>query len=286
MITGHTRLAAVLATPIKHSISPLIHNTAFKELGIDAVYLAFEVGPEGLADAFKTIKSFDMLGVNLSMPNKQKGYQLVDEVSEAARLLESINTVVNQDGKLIGHNTDGSGFMKSLADEGFEIANKKMTILGSGGAALAIIAQASLDGVAEIAVFKRAGRNYQETADKLATIAEKTSCQINLFPLEDQLLLKRQVVDSDLLVNATNIGMSPEVDKSLIEEGTWLHPPLFVADIIYQPRETKLLTLAKEQGCQTVNGLGMLLHQGATAFELWTGKSMPIEAVRSVLKNS
>ena len=285
MISGHTRLAAVFATPIKHSISPLIHNTAFKALGIDAVYLAFEVGPADLPAAFETIKTFEMLGVNLSMPNKQVGYQLVDEASEVSHLLETINTVVHQDGRLIGHNTDGIGFIRSLADEGVDIRHKKMTILGSGGAALAIIAQASLDGIKEIVVFKRAGPSYQPTAAKLAVIAEKTNCQITLLPLEDQPELTRQLATSDLLVNATNIGMSPDIDVSLIEDGSWLRPELVVADIIYQPRETKLLKIAKKQGCQTVNGLGMLLHQGAVAFELWTGKSMPVEKVRSVLKN-
>lgn len=285
MITGKTKLAAVLATPIKHSISPLIHNTAFSELEIDAVYLAFDVGTSELAEALETVKTLGLMGVNLSMPNKQLGYQLVDEASEVAQLVESINTIVNQDGKLIGYNTDGYGFMQSLRDEAIESIGKKFTILGGGGAAMSIIAQAAIDGAGEITVFNRSSSNFAQIALKLSQIADQTGCQIKLLPIEDESLLAREINSSDILVNATSVGMSPNEQESIITDGSWLKSELAVADIVYQPRETKLLALAKAQGCQTVNGLGMLLHQGAQAFELWTGQPMPVEVVRSAIKN-
>ncbi|MBP1041738.1 shikimate dehydrogenase [Vagococcus sp. BWB3-3] len=284
MITGETKLAAVLATPIKHSISPLIHNTAFKALGIDAVYLAFEVGTEELAASLETIKTFNLMGVNLSMPNKQLGYQLVDEASEVAHLVQSINTVVHQNGKLIGYNTDGYGFMESLRDENIDIIDQKFVFLGGGGAAISIIAQAAVDGAKEIVVFNRSGNSYQQVEERLTLIAKQTSCIIKLFPLERQELLKSEIATANVLVNATSVGMSPDVDGCLIPDGRWLRPDLAVTDIVYEPRETKLLTMAKKQGCRTVNGLGMLLHQGAQAFQLWTGQPMPIEVVRSAIK--
>lgn len=284
MISGQTKLAAVLATPIKHSISPLIHNTAFKELGIDAVYLAFEVGTETLAATLEMVKALNLMGVNLSMPNKQLGYELVDEASEVAHLVQSINTIVNKDGKLIGYNTDGYGFMQSLRDEAIEIVNKKFVFLGGGGAAISIIAQAAVDGAKEISVFNRSGESYQQVEGRLALISNQTACQIKLYPIENQALLEAEIATADVLVNATSVGMSPNVDGCLISDGRWLRPELAVADIIYEPRETTLLALARKQGCQTVNGLGMLLHQGAQAFELWTGQPMPIEVVRSAIK--
>lgn len=284
MITGETKLAAVLATPIKHSISPLIHNTAFKELGIDAVYLAFEVGTEDLAEALETVKTFNLMGVNLSMPNKQLGYELVDEASEVAHLVQSINTIVHRDGKLIGYNTDGYGFMQSLRDEEIEIIDQSFVFLGGGGAAISIIAQAAVDGAKDVVVFNRSGSSYSQVEERLALIAKQTSCPIRLLPIENQELLEAEIAIADILVNATSVGMSPNEGSCLISDGSWLRSDLAVADIIYEPRETKLLTLAKEQGCQTVNGLGMLLHQGAQAFELWTGQPMPVEVVRSAIK--
>ncbi len=284
MITGETKLAAVLATPIKHSISPLIHNTAFKALGIDAVYLAFEVGTEELAASLETIKTFNLMGVNLSMPNKQLGYQLVDEASEVAHLVQSINTIVHQNGRLIGYNTDGYGFMESLRDENIDIIEQKFVFLGGGGAAISIIAQAAVDGAKEIVVFNRSGNSYQQVEERLALISKQTSCTIKLFPLEQQELLKSEIATANVLVNATSVGMSPDVEGCLIPDSRWLRPDLAVTDIVYEPRETKLLTMAKKQGCQTVNGLGMLLHQGAQAFQLWTGQPMPIEVVRSAIK--
>lgn len=280
MITGSTQLAAVMATPIKHSISPLIHNTAFKSLGIDAVYLAFEVGPEELANAFLSIRSFDMLGVNLSMPNKQRAFELVDERSPVAELLGSVNTVVNRQGRLIGHSTDGEGFVASLAEAGVTVLAKHLAVLGSGGAALAIIAQTALDGAKEISVFARNLSDKTDVTEKLAKISEMTNCQIRFLPLED---LAKILAETDILVNATSVGMRPNEAGNLVQDGRWLKSTLVVADIVYEPLETQLLKLARKQGCHTINGLGMLVHQAAAAFELWTGQKMPLAVVKKAI---
>lgn len=284
-ITGHTRLVGLFATPIRHSVSPMIHNKAFETLGIDAVYLAFDLGEKDLSTAIASIKSLDMLGANLSMPHKMAAVPMMDKLSEAARLIGAVNTILHQDGKLIGHNTDGIGFMSSLKVKGIEVLQKKITVIGAGGAATAIIVQAALDGVKEIAVFNRKDDFFQKIQNKLAVISKKTSCNIQLYDLADQKQLAQEVAESRLLVNATGVGMSPQLAATPIEDFSIIHSDLAVYDVIYTPRETRFLKQAKEQGVVTSNGLGMLLYQGAAAFELWTGQKMPIEVVQPIIEN-
>lgn len=283
-ITGHTRLAALFATPIRHSVSPMMHNTAFQELGIDAVYLAFEVGNEGLPQAIESMRNLEMIGANLSMPNKQLAMDYVDEISEAAQMIGAINTITNEDGKLTGHNTDGIGFMRSLTDAEVDVIGQKMTIIGAGGAATAIIVQAALDGVKEIAVYNRKDDYYEAIQKTLAMIAERTGCLIQLHDLQDETSLQVDVEASVLLVNATGIGMKPMDDLTPIQDFSVIRPDLAVYDVIYNPRETKFLRLARERGAKTHNGLGMLLYQGAAAFEKWTGQEMPIEIIKPIVE--
>lgn len=284
-ITGYTRLVGLFATPIRHSVSPMIHNKAFETLGIDAVYLAFDLGEKDLSTAIASMKSLDMLGANLSMPHKMAAVPMMDELSEAAQLIGAVNTILHQDGKLIGHNTDGIGFMSSLKVKGIEVLQKKITVIGAGGAATAIIVQAALDGVKEIAVFNRKDDFFQKIQNKLAVISKKTGCNIQLYDLADQKQLAQEVAESRLLVNATGVGMSPQLAATPIEDFSIIHSDLAVYDVIYTPRETRFLKQAKERGVVTSNGLGMLLYQGAAAFELWTGQKMPIEVVQPIIEN-
>lgn len=285
-ITGHTKLAALFATPIRHSVSPMIHNTAFQALGIDAVYLAFEVGTQGLEKAIDSIRNLEMLGANLSMPNKILAVDYMDELSEAARLIGAVNTITNEQGKLTGHNTDGTGFMKSLQDIEVEVVGKKMTIIGAGGAATAIIVQAALDGVKEITVYNRKDDFYDKIKEKLAYISENTTCTITLRDLADNQALSRDVSESALLLNATGVGMKPLETQTPIQDFSIIRPDLAVCDVIYTPRETEFLRQARLRGAKTNNGLGMLLYQGAAAFEKWTGQEMPIEIVKPIIENS
>lgn len=280
-ITGHTGLTALLGSPVAHSISPMMHNESFRYHNLDYVYLCFDVNEEGLAIAVDGLKKIGIRGFNLTMPNKNKMIEFVDHLSPAGELIGAINTVVNDDGILTGHNTDGVGFMRSLEDAGHNVIGKTMTVLGAGGAATAICAQAALDGVKCIHIFARTtSRFWNRTAEFVKKINEMTNCQAILHDNDDKEALRQALKESALLVNASSVGMAPNTDASLIEDPSYFHQGLIVYDAIYNPRETKLLRLAREAGCETCNGLYMLLYQGAEAFRIWTGKEMPVDLIK------
>ena len=273
-LDGYTRLAAVVANPIKHSISPFIHNTAFEATATNGVYVAWEIETSDLEQTIRNIRRYQMFGINLSMPYKEQVIPYLDELSDEARLIGAVNTVVNHDGILVGYNTDGKGFFKSLPS--FTITGKKMTLLGAGGAAKSILAQAILDGANQISVFVRES-SMEKTKSYLDRLEEQTGFKVDLYALEDVSELQARIAESDLLVNATSVGMD---DQSCpVPESIVLPEALWVADIIYKPFETPFLKWARSQGNPAVNGLGMLLHQAAEAFQLWTGKEMPTEVI-------
>ena len=278
-IDGYTRLAAVVANPIKHSISPFIHNSAFEATNTNGVYLAWEVDAAELAETVANIRRYQMYGINLSMPYKEQVIPYLDQLSEEACLIGAVNTVVNREGTLIGYNTDGKGFFKSLPS--FKISRKRLVLLGAGGAAKAILAQAILDGVSQISVFVRSS-SIEKTRPYLEKIQNATGFRVDLFALEDIQELQDSITKADLLVNATSVGMdgsSQPIPTSIV-----LPEKLLVADVIYQPFETPFLKWAKNQGNQSINGLGMLLYQAAEAFELWTDKEMPTDQIWELLK--
>ena len=278
-IDGYTRLAAVVANPIKHSISPFIHNSAFEATNTNGVYLAWEVDATELAETVANIRRYQMYGINLSMPYKEQVIPYLDQLSAEACLIGAVNTVVNREGTLIGYNTDGKGFFKSLPS--FKISRKRLVLLGAGGAAKAILAQAILDGVSQISVFVRSS-SMEKTRPYLEKIQNATGFRVDLFALEDIQELQDSITQADLLVNATSVGMdgsSQPIPTSIV-----LPEKLMVADVIYQPFETPFLKWARNQGNQSINGLGMLLYQAAEAFELWTGKEMPTDQIWESLK--
>lgn len=282
-ITGHTQLIGLIATPIRHSKSPMMHNTAFEALGLDYAYLAFDFPPEELADAVKGLKALGVRGWNVSMPYKTDIIPLLDEISEASRLCQSVNTVINDNGRLYGTVTDGTGYMRSLAERGFDIRGEKITVLGCGGAATTICIQAALDGVKEISIFNASDAFFHRAEENAEKICANTGCVAHAYPLEDTERLRAEIAGSALLANATSVGMGKLEGVSLITDPTMLRPGLICTDVIYSPEETAFLKLARENGCHTMNGLGMLLYQGAEAFRLWTGEEMPIDAVKAVL---
>ena len=279
-LDGYTRLAAVVANPIKHSISPFIHNTAFEATATNGVYVAWEIETSDLEQTIRNIRRYQMFGINLSMPYKEQVIPYLDELSDEARLIGAVNTVVNHDGILIGYNTDGKGFFKSLPS--FTITGKKMTLLGAGGAAKSILAQAILDGANQISVFVRES-SMEKTKSYLDRLEEQTGFKVDLYALEDVSELQARIAESDLLVNATSVGMDGK--SSPVPESIVLPETLLVADIIYKPFETPFLKWARSQGNPAVNGLGMLLHQAAEAFQLWTGKEMPTEVIWQSLQD-
>ena len=278
-INGYTRLAAVVANPIKHSISPFIHNSAFEATETNGVYLAWEVEATDLAETVANIRRYQMYGINLSMPYKEQVIPYLDQLSEEACLIGAVNTVVNREGTLIGYNTDGKGFFKSLPS--FKISRKRLVLLGAGGAAKAILVQAILDGVSQVSVFVRSA-SIEKTRPYLEKLQNATGFRVDLFALEDVQYLQDSITQADLLVNATSVGMdgvSLPIPASVV-----LPEKLLVADVIYQPFETPFLKWARNQGNQSINGLGMLLYQAAEAFELWTGKEMPTNQIWELLK--
>ncbi len=283
-ITGHTELIGLIATPIRHSSSPAMHNEAFAKLGLDYAYLAFEVGEKELEGTIQGFRAMNVRGSNVSMPNKTVVHKYLDEVSEAAKLCGAVNTIVNDNGVLTGHITDGIGYMMGLKDAGVDVIGKKMTIVGAGGAATAIEIQAALDGVKEISIFNRRDGFWKRAQQTVKDINEKTNCKATLYDLEDLDKLKEEIADSYILTNATGVGMKPLEGQTYIPDKSFLREDLIVSDVVYSPRETALLKMAKEVGCKKVlNGLGMMLFQGAAAFELWTNQEMPIEYMKEKL---
>ncbi|MDO5794021.1 MAG: shikimate dehydrogenase [Turicibacter sp.] len=282
-ITGHTELIGLIATPIRHSSSPKMHNAAFAKLGLDYAYLAFEVGNEQLEDTVKGFRAMNVRGCNVSMPNKTVVHKYLDKLSPAAELCGAVNTIVNDNGVLTGHITDGVGFMTSVADAGFDPIGKKVTIVGCGGAGTAIQIQAALDGVAELAIFNIQDACFERAKQTVKDINEKTNCKATLYDLADTEELRKQIADSYMLINATGVGMKPLEGQTYIKDASMLRPELIVCDVVYSPAKTALLELAESVGCQTLNGLGMMLFQGAAAFKLWTGHEMPIDHIKEVL---
>ncbi len=285
-LSGHTRLTALLAAPARHSLSPKMHNAAYAKLGLDYAYLAFEVDNSGLAAAVQGMRALGICGANVSMPNKQAIVPLLDELSPAAALAGAVNTVVNTDGKghLVGHITDGTGAIRALAEEGVAIKDQIITIAGAGGAGTAIAVQLGLDGAKEIRLFNRKTATFKQAKQVLKGINAKTSALASLQDLADDRAFRRSIAESSIYIDATGVGMKPLEEYSLITDPALIRPDLVVFDLVYHPAETKLLAFACEHGAKKVmNGLGMLLYQGAEAFKLMTGEDMPVAYIRELL---
>ncbi|MBE5910181.1 shikimate dehydrogenase [Pseudobutyrivibrio sp.] len=276
--SGTTRLTCLLGSPVSHSISPAMHNTAFEALGLDYSYMAFDISESQIKNAIDALKLLNCRGFNLTMPLKTAIIPYLDELSEAARLSHSVNTCVFEDGKLIGHTTDGIGFMEAMTDSGISYKNKVITILGAGGAATSIIVQAALDGVSKINIFKRKNATFDKIVDFADKITRSTDCDVFVFDMADATTLEFCLQESDILINGTNVGMGDD-DSSLVPV-EFLRKELIVTDVIYHPAYTRLLKDAKSLGCKVMNGKYMLLYQGAAAFKLWTGQDMPIDLIK------
>ena len=283
-ITGHTKTLALIGSPVGHSGSPAMYNYSFEKLGLDYVYVAYDVKEDSVKQALDAMRLFQMRGMNVTMPDKTEAAKWVDELSKAAEIVGAVNTIVNEDGRLIGHMTDGEGFVNNLKDHGVSIVGKKMVIAGGGGAATAIQVQCALDGAKELVIFNRKDAFFERTlatAEKIC--AAVPTCKVRVYDIEDKAVFKEELKTADILVNATIVGMKPMEDKTIVEDVSWFHPELIVTDIVYNPEETRLLREAKEAGCRCVGGKGMLVWQGASAFKLYTGMDMPVEGVKELL---
>ena len=288
-ISGRTKMICLLGNPVAHSMSPAMHNEAFAELGLDYRYLAFDVKEGELAGVMDSFRKMGVRGFNLTMPLKTEAVALCDRLSPAAEIAGSVNTVVLEaDGTATGHTTDGIGFTESARQEGVDFCGQKVTLLGTGGAGIAVLVQLALDGAREVAVFERAGSRFHDrTARVVAELNERTHCHVTVYDYDDA-VMQQQIAESCLLINATNVGMAPTTDACIIKDASWLtqradgiSAPLIVSDVIYNPRKTKLLEMADACHLKSFNGINMLLYQGAASFELWTGEKMPTENIKA-----
>lgn len=279
-IDGHFLLIGLMAYPIRHSLSPQMQNTIYSKLNVPYVYLAFEVDQEKLPDAIKGLRALGLRGSAVSMPNKQLVCQYLDKLTPAVEMSGACNTISNDNGVLTGYNTDGIGYMRMLKEAGVDVIGKKMTIMGAGGAATAIVVQAALDGVKEIAIFNQKDECYQKIEAVAKKLNQNTQCKVYVTDLDDKEQLHKEIAESVVLCNATGVGMKPLEGQSLITDPTMLRADLVVTDCIYSPRKTKLLEIAEQQGCKILNGIGMMLWQGAAQIKIWTGEEAPIEYVK------
>ena len=273
-ISGKTRVCGVIGDPIEHSLSPIMHNAAFQALDLDYVFLAFKVKPSYVVDAVNGMRALNIRGLNVTMPHKKTVMASLDRIDLSAQIINSVNTILNKENLLFGFNTDGVGAVKALKENGVELKGRKVLLLGAGGAARAI-AYAMAKEADELAVLNRTVKDAQALARLVEKAANKRIVAGSLS-LED---IDANLQDSDVLINATSVGMKPRPDQTPVPIEL-LRKNLSVMDIVYNPLETKLAKDAKAVGAKVVSGVEMLIYQGAASFEIWTGKSAPVEVMR------
>ncbi|MBO8141087.1 MAG: shikimate dehydrogenase [Firmicutes bacterium] len=277
--SGETAVVGLIGYPVAHSLSPVMHNRAFAQLEMNWVYVPFPVRPEDLEAAVKGLRALSLRGVNVTVPHKTAIVPFLDRLTPAAAAIGAVNTVINQDGYLVGDNTDAIGFVRSLREEAdFDPAGSRAVILGAGGAARAIAVGLAESRAARIAIANRTRERARELAELAARLGpETTALALDSPELEEELAA------ADVLVQTTPLGMAGAGEAHLPVNENWLHPPLLVCDIVYTPLYTPLLAAAARRGCRIVPGWGMLLYQGVEAFERWTGRPPPIAVMRRAL---
>lgn len=284
-LSGTTTLLGLIGTPVEHSKSPAMYNHCFQKFGLDWAYLAFDIPQEKAGDAVQAIRTLGMRGANVTMPCKNAVIPYLDKLTPAAEAIQAVNTIVNENGTLVGHNTDGCGYTQNLRRNGIEVAGKKITLIGCGGVGSSIAVQVALEGAAELAIFNRKDKFWPSIEERMEAIHKVApNCVLSLHDLADQDALHEAVDHCDILSNANMVGMPPMEDMSNIKDPSWFRPDLIVTDVVYSPTETKMLREAKAAGCKTCGGLGMLLCQGAEAFRLYSkGLEMPIDEIQALL---
>jgi shikimate dehydrogenase len=278
-VTGKTRVCGVIGDPIEHTLSPLMHNAAFQALNLDYVFLAFKVKSAEVANAAAGMRALNIRGLNVTMPHKSSVMNHLDRIDLSAQIVNSVNTILNKDSTLFGFNTDGVGALRALRENGVELKGRKVLLLGAGGAARAI-AYSMAKEADELAVLNRSVKPAQELSRLLQKTFNKKIAVGSLSPGD----VEHNLQDSDILINATSVGMKPKPDDSPVPPKL-LRRNLAVMDIVYNPLETKLAKEAKAAGAKVVSGVEMLIYQGAASFEIWTGKSAPVEVMRQAALN-
>ena len=276
IISGKTNLCGVIGDPIEHTMSPVMHNAAFRERGIDYLYAPFRVKREELGKAIEGMRALNVKGLNVTIPHKVDVIPFLDELDPLAEKIGAVNTIVNEDGVLKGYNTDATGFLQALAEKGIEPKGKHVVILGAGGASRAI-SLILADRGAHLTILNRLLELdwAVELADRIskAVATEVTALELNRENLA------KPLAKADILVNATSVGMSPNIDQTPVDSDL-LRPGLIVFDIVYNPIKTRLLRETEAAGAETISGLDMLVWQGVLAFEKWTGQKAPFDLMK------
>ena len=276
MISGKTKLYGIFGYPVEHTFSPGMHNAAFQKLHLDACYVPFAVSPDNLSEAAMALIPLGLCGLNITIPHKEKIIKHLNELSKEARLIGAVNTIEIKDGKLIGHNTDGRGFLRSLREfAGFHPKGKHIFIIGSGGAARAVGFSLALAGTKKI-VFTDI--NAVKAAALVTDITDKTDCLVEYVKHES---VAESAAEADSIINATPLGLKRTDPLPLAPE--YVQKKHLVCDLIYNPAETKFLQAAKRNGAKILPGIGMLLYQGVIAFEIWTGRKAPVTIMKNAL---
>lgn len=276
LVTGSTRLVGVLGDPVAHSRSPAMHNAAFRALGIDWCYVPLHVASAQVEAALRGLVALGFVGANVTIPHKEAAARLADELTPAAQAIGAVNTLtVLQGGRLRGDNTDAGGTLAALREAGVEVAGRRAVLLGAGGSARAVAYALAASGAHVVL----ANRTPERAAALAASLQPHVAGRLEATALSDAGALQAALARADLVVNATSVGMHPEDSRSPLPEGVQLHPGLAVLDLVYAPRETRLLRQAAHAGCRTIEGLRVLVHQGALAFEMWTGRPAPLDVM-------
>lgn len=281
-IDGRTKIVGVIGHPVNHTLSPAMHNAAFSALDMNWAYLAFDVAPEALETAVRGLAALGIVGLNCTVPHKERAIPLLDDISQEARATGSVNTIEVRDRKLFGYSTDGEGFLRSLNDDlGLNPAGMSVVLLGSGGAARAIVVALEFARAATVRVANRTLSRAEKLCSDLAGFSKNTA--LVPVPLQGN-AIKKAIKEAHLVVNATSLGW--RADDPLPIDPTTLHDKLAVLDTCYRTEGTALLKAAQERGLRSANGLGMLVYQGAASFRIWTARDAPVEVMRRAVEEA
>ena len=279
-VDGATQVVGVIGWPVKHSLSPPMHNAAFRALGLNWVYVAFEVHPDAIAEAMAGLRGLAIRGLNVTIPHKAAAVSHLDEISAVSETLGVVNTIDNVDGYLSGDSTDGPGFMRALAEAGEGVTENRVVLIGAGGSARAVALAVAEDAPAELVIVNRTPQRAIELAKLLKQASGLEGVRAVAL---DSPEVAEVVTGAHVIIDSTPVGMYPHADVAPVISPQWLRPCQLVCDLTYNPRDTVLLKAAREAGARVLDGTGMLVHQGAIAFEQWTSQEAPVEVMRLAL---
>ena len=274
MISGAARICGVIADPVGHTVSPAMHNAAFEQVGIDYLYVPFQVKKEELGKAIAGMRALNIRGLNVTIPHKVAVIPFLDDLDDLAQRIGAVNTIVNDDGVLKGYNTDATGFLRALLERGVEPKGKTVSILGAGGASRAVSLALAERG-SNLIILNRTWDKVKEQADRISQLCQREVQALKL----DRENLAKALNKADILINTTSVGMSPDIEETPVTADL-IKPPVIVFDIVYNPIKTRLLKEAEAAGAETISGIDMLVWQGALAFEKWTGLKAPVKVMR------